>query len=69
MWYPDDWSFTTLQLELQEENMENKEFVFVISHSYDAIERAAAALQLATNMVAFDAKIDFFLMNEGIHLA
>jgi predicted peroxiredoxin len=49
--------------------MENKEFVFVITHSYDAIERAAAALQLATNMMAFDAKIDFFLMNEGVHLA
>lgn len=49
--------------------MENKEFVFVITHSYDAIERAAAALQLATNMAAFDAKIDFFLMNEGVHLA
>jgi len=30
--------------------MENKEFVIVITHSYDAIERAAAALQLATNM-------------------
>ena len=54
---------------MQGENMENKEFVFVITHSYDAIERAAAALQLATNMVAFDAKIDFFLMNEGVHLA
>jgi predicted peroxiredoxin len=49
--------------------MENKEFVFVLTHSYDAIERAAAALQLATNMAAFDAKIDFFLMNEGVHLA
>lgn len=49
--------------------MENKEFVFIITHSYDAIERAAAALQLATNMAAFDAKIDFFLMNEGVHLA
>ena len=48
--------------------MENKEFVFVITHSYDAIERAAA-LQLATNMVAFDAKIDYFLMNEGVHHA
>jgi predicted peroxiredoxin len=52
-----------------EHDMENKEFVFVISHSYDAIERAAAALQLATNMAAFDAKIDFFLINEGVHLA
>jgi predicted peroxiredoxin len=49
--------------------MENKEFVFILTHSYDAIERAAATLQLATNMAAFDAKIDFFLMNEGIHLA
>ncbi len=49
--------------------MENKEFVFIITHSYDAIERAAAALQLATNMTAFDAKVDFFLMNEGVHLA
>ncbi len=49
--------------------MENKEFVFIITHSYDAIERAAAAFQLATNMAAFDAKIDFFLMNEGVHLA
>jgi predicted peroxiredoxin len=48
--------------------MENKEFVFVLTHSYDAIERAAAALQLATNMAAFDATIDFFLMNEGVHL-
>ncbi len=35
--------------------MENKEFVFIITHSYDAIERAATALQLATNMAAFDA--------------
>ncbi len=49
--------------------MENKEFVFIITHSFDAIERAAGALQLATNMVAFDARIDFFLMNEGVHLA
>src|SRR5512147_518152 len=49
--------------------MENKEFVFIITHSYDAIERAAGALQLATNMAAFDAKIDFFLMNEGAVLA
>ncbi len=49
--------------------VENKEFVFIITHSNDAIERAAGALQLATNMAAFDAKIDFFLMNEGVHLA
>lgn len=49
--------------------VKNKEFVFIITHSYDAIERSAGALQLATNMAAFDAKIDFFLINEGVHLA
>lgn len=49
--------------------MENKEFVIILTHSYDKIEKAAGALQLATNMAAFDAKIDFFLMNEGAHLA
>jgi predicted peroxiredoxin len=49
--------------------MENKEFVFILTHSFDAIERSAGALQLATNMAAFDAKIDFFLMNEGAVLA
>lgn len=49
--------------------MENKEFVFIITHSYDKIEKAAGALQLAANMAAFYAKIDFFLLNEGVHLA
>jgi predicted peroxiredoxin len=42
--------------------MENKDFEFIVSHSFDAPERAAAALQLASNMVAF-------LMNEGVMLA
>lgn len=49
--------------------MEKKEFVFILTHSYDAIDRSAGALQLAVNMAAIDAKIDFFLMNEGVHLA
>ena len=49
--------------------MENKEFVFIITHSYDKIEKAAGALQLAANLAAFDARIDFFLMNEGAFLA
>lgn len=49
--------------------MENKEFVFILTTSYNGIEKAAGALQLATNMAAFDAKIDFFLMNEGAVLA
>lgn len=41
--------------------MENKEFVFILTTSYNAMEKAAGALQLAANMAAFDAKIDFFL--------
>jgi predicted peroxiredoxin len=49
--------------------MENKEFVFIITNSYNAPEKAAAAFQLATNMLAFDAKIDFFLLNEGAFIA
>ena len=49
--------------------MEQKDFVFILTTSYNAIEKAAGALQLATNMAAFDAKIDFFLMNEGAFLA
>lgn len=40
--------------------MENKEFVFVLTHSYDAIARSAGALQLAANMAAIDARINFF---------
>jgi predicted peroxiredoxin len=49
--------------------MQNKDFIFIITHSYDKIEKAAGALQLAANMAAFEAKVDFFLMNEGSHLA
>ena len=40
--------------------MENREFVFILTTSCNAREKAAGALQLATNMTAFDAKIDFF---------
>ena len=49
--------------------MENKEFVFILTTSYNAIKKAAGALQLAVNLAAFDAKIDFFLMNEGAFMA
>ena len=49
--------------------MENKEFVFILTTSYNAIEKAAGVLQLAANMTAFDAKVDFFLMNEDAFLA
>jgi predicted peroxiredoxin len=47
----------------------NKEFVFILTTLYSAIERAAGKLQLAVNMAAFDANIDFFLMNESAFLA
>jgi hypothetical protein len=47
-----------------EEIVVNKIFVLILTTAYDAIEKAAGALQLAVSMAAFDAKIDFFLMNE-----
>lgn len=49
--------------------MGDKGFIFIVTHSVDEPERAAAALQLASNMSAFDAEIDFFLMLKGVHLA
>ena len=49
--------------------MQNKKFVFIITHSYDNPDKVAGALQLATNMMAFDAEIAFFLMDKGALLA
>jgi predicted peroxiredoxin len=49
--------------------MEKKKFVFIITHSYDRPDLAAGAMQLATNMKAFDTELDFFLMDEGVLLA
>ena len=49
--------------------MEKKKFVFIITHSYDRPDLVAGALQLATNMKAFDAEVDFFLMDNGVLLA
>ncbi len=49
--------------------MEKKKFVFIINHSFDKPDTAAGALQLATNMKAFDVELDFFLINEGVLLA
>jgi predicted peroxiredoxin len=49
--------------------MEKKKFVFVITHSYDRPDLVAGAMQLATNMKAFDAELDFFLMDQGVLLA
>ena len=49
--------------------MEKKKFVFIMNHSFDKPDTAAGALQLATNMKAFDVDLDFFLINEGVLLA
>jgi predicted peroxiredoxin len=49
--------------------MADKKFVFVITHSYDRPDVVAGAMQLATNMKAFDVELDFFLMDEGVLLA
>jgi predicted peroxiredoxin len=48
--------------------MENKEFVFVITHSYDAMGTGGDSAQLATNMMALMRRLISF-MNEGVHLA
>jgi predicted peroxiredoxin len=49
--------------------MADKKFVFIITHSYDNPDKVAGALQLATNMKALDATLDFFLMDRGALLA
>lgn len=49
--------------------MAQKKFVFIITHSHDRPDLVAGALQLATNMAAFDAQVDFFLMDNGALLA
>ncbi len=49
--------------------MAEKKFVFILNHSYDKPDVAAGAMQLATNMKAFEIELDFFLINEGVLLA
>lgn len=49
--------------------MAEKKFVFIITHSYDNPDKVAGALQLATNMKAFDVMLDFFLMDRAVLLA
>jgi len=49
--------------------MAKKKFVFIITHSFDRPDLVAGAFQLAANMKAFDAEIDFFLMDNGALLA
>jgi predicted peroxiredoxin len=45
--------------------MAEKKFVFILTTSETRPDVPAGALQLATNMKAFDAEIDLFLMDEG----
>jgi len=49
--------------------MADKKFVFILVTSETRPDVPAGALQLATNMKAFDAEIDLFLMDEGALLA
>lgn len=49
--------------------MEKKKFIFILNSSFDKPDNAAGALQLASNMKAFDVELDFFLINEGVLLA
>ena len=49
--------------------MAEKKFVFILMTSESRPDVPAGALQLATNMKAFDAEIDLFLMDEGALLA
>lgn len=49
--------------------MEKKKFIFILNSSFDRPDQAAGAMQLATNMKAFDVELDFFVINEGVLLA
>ena len=49
--------------------MAEKKFVFILTTSESRPDLPAGALQLATNMLAFDARIDLFLMDEAALLA
>jgi predicted peroxiredoxin len=49
--------------------MAEKKFVFILTTSETRPDIPAGALQLATNMIAFDAEIAVFLMDEASLLA
>lgn len=49
--------------------MEDKKFVFILTSSFDRPEVAAGAMQLASNMKAFDIELDFFLMDKAVLFA
>ena len=48
---------------------EKKKFVFIITQSHENPDKVAGAMQLATNMKAFDVTLDFFLIDSGTQLA
>ncbi len=49
--------------------MENKKFVFILTAAQGRADVSAGAMQLAANMKAFDAELDFFLMEEAVLFA
>ena len=49
--------------------MAQKKFVFILTSSFDRPDVSAGAMQLAANMVAFEAEVDFFLMDNAALLA
>jgi len=49
--------------------MAERKFVFILTTAETRPDIPAGALQLATNMKAFDAEIDLFLMDDGALLA
>jgi len=49
--------------------MSQKKFVFVLTAADSRPDLPAGAMQLAANMKAFDAELDFFLMDEAALLA
>lgn len=49
--------------------MAEKKFVFILTAAETRPDLPAGALQLATNMKAFDAQVDIFLLDEAALLA
>jgi predicted peroxiredoxin len=49
--------------------MAEKKFVFILTAAADRADVVAGAMQLATNMKAFDVELDFFLLDQGVLLA
>lgn len=64
--------FEIVQLRNKKEPfMENKKFIFVLSHATENPVEVVVLMKVATNMKAFDdtVELDFFLVGEGVQLA